>query len=199
MNSKKITDKGTTDQIEIWSIAFKKQVKYMRALTGRLSYEQFNYKPAPGSWSVGECLEHLNLSMYAYLGIMNEVVENATLTGNPPYRKGPLLGRVLLRVLRKSGRKYPAPRRFKPKGGEHDPNSVRKGFEGQINRLRLTIGDSAGLALGQITMPWPVFHFVSISLAQALTLLELHNDRHLRQAEQVIQHGAFPRHDSEYL
>lgn len=199
MNNKKITDKGSKEQIELWSIALKKQVKYMQALTGRLSYQQFNFRPEPGSWSVGECIEHLNLSMCAYIGIMNEVVENATSAGTTPYRKGPLLGRVLLRALHKSGSKYPAPRSFKPDGAELDPSSVREGFEGQVSRLRQIIRDCAGLALGQITMPWPVFQPVRISLAQAITLLELHNDRHLRQAEYVIQHGAFPRHDSKYI
>jgi len=38
-----------------------------KELAGRLSVEQLNWQPAPGSWSVGQCLEHLSISNEVYL------------------------------------------------------------------------------------------------------------------------------------
>jgi hypothetical protein len=41
-------------------------------------------------------------------------------------------------------------------------------------------------------MPWPVFHPVKLSLAQAFELQVLHLGRHLDQAERVIRTEGFP-------
>jgi hypothetical protein len=38
-----------------------------RKLLAELSEEQLNWQPAPGSWSVGQCLEHLCITNEAYL------------------------------------------------------------------------------------------------------------------------------------
>src|SRR5947209_16641423 len=38
-----------------------------RALLAGLTEEQLNWQPAPGTWSVGQCLEHLCLTNEAYL------------------------------------------------------------------------------------------------------------------------------------
>src|SRR5215469_5940686 len=38
-----------------------------RKLVKQLSEEQLNWQPAPGSWSVGQCLEHLCITNDAYL------------------------------------------------------------------------------------------------------------------------------------
>src|ERR1700704_765223 len=38
-----------------------------RKLVAELTEEQLNWQPAPGSWSVGQCLEHLCITNEAYL------------------------------------------------------------------------------------------------------------------------------------
>src|ERR1700731_3017886 len=38
-----------------------------QALVAELTEEQLNWQPAPGSWSVGQCLEHLCITNEAYL------------------------------------------------------------------------------------------------------------------------------------
>ena len=171
----------------------------MHALTNRLTKEQFAFKAEPAKWSVGECIEHLNLSMHAYLKFMNPVIRKTDLKASGDYAQGTIMGRIMLKALRKPGRRYPAPRSFTPNKNELNPDKVRSNFEKQITRLRQALEDSEGLAIGQITMPWPVFRFIKISLAQAFELQILHNDRHFKQAEQVIQHVDFPRLKGEFL
>lgn len=185
--------KGKAKQLEEWSITFKKQLKYMHALTNRLSRIQFNYKPKPDKWSVGECIEHLNLSTGAYLKIMRALIKEADLQTTGEYDKGTMMGRIMLWALRKPGGRFPAPKSFMPKEGEYNPNSVRDAFDRQIARLRQTLEECEGLALGSINMPWPVFRLIKLSLAQAFELQILHTDRHLKQAERVIQREDFPR------
>src|SRR5258707_14504557 len=38
-----------------------------KKLVDELTEEQLNWQPAPGSWSVGQCLEHLCITNEAYL------------------------------------------------------------------------------------------------------------------------------------
>src|SRR5436309_15913193 len=38
-----------------------------RKLVAELTEQQLNWQPAPGSWSVGQCLEHLCITNEAYL------------------------------------------------------------------------------------------------------------------------------------
>lgn len=192
MNTQKITDKDNSNQIKKWSTAFKKQLKYMYALTGRLSFEQFNFKSVPGRWSVGACIEHLNLSMNAYLNIIEPVIKKSSKKTKGKYAPGTIMGRLMLRALRKPGKTYPAPRSFMPRDNELDPDVVRETFENEITRLTQTLENCDGLALGKITMQWPVFRLIRISLAQAFELQILHNKRHFKQAERVIQHQDFP-------
>lgn len=192
-------DKGNLNQIEYWSVTFEEQLKYMHALTNRLSYKQFNFKPESDRWSVGECIEHLNLSMLAYLELMEPVIHKTNLEGNGNFAQGTIMGRLMLRALRKPGRHYPAPRSFTPELNELDPGTVRNSFDTEINRLMQCLKRAKGLALGNITMPWPVFHLIKISLAQAFELQVLHNDRHFKQAEQVIQLEEFPTRNGEFL
>lgn len=185
-----------TGRINEWSRTLKKQLKYMNALTGRLSREQFNFKPEPNKWSVGQCIEHLNLSMRAYLDLMKPAVTNASREAEGTFTRGTMMGRLMLRALRTPGRSYPAPKSFMPQGNDLDPGTVRGIFETEITCLQQVLWDSKGLALGQITMPWPVFRLIKISLAQAFELQILHNDRHFKQAEQVILSEHFPKRES---
>src|SRR5437764_15444539 len=46
-----------------------------RALLGGLSAEQLNWQPGPGSWSVGQCLDHLCVTNDVYLPPMTEALE----------------------------------------------------------------------------------------------------------------------------
>jgi hypothetical protein len=189
-------------KLQTWTEAFEAGRERMRALVDGLSHEQVNFKPAPDRWSVAECLDHLAVSMRIYLDPMEPVVDAARAgaraagkTGGEPYRRGPFLGRLLLRALRKPGKRYPAPRMFRPGRSALAPDAVREGFDAQIGRMLRAVERSDGLALGKIKMPWPVFPPIKLSLAQAFELQALHVGRHLDQAERVTREPGFPRRE----
>ncbi len=41
--------------------------QFAKKLVAELTDEQLNWQPAPGPWSVGQCLEHLSITNEAYL------------------------------------------------------------------------------------------------------------------------------------
>lgn len=181
-----------SEQLNTWGDAFETGLERMLALTQGLSRGAFNFKPAPGRWSVGQCIEHLNVSMRIYLDAMEPVIEKANRRSDTRYGRGPFMGRVLLVALRTPGMRYPAPRRFQPGRGALDPDRVCKDFHRQATRMQRAIKRCDGLALDSVTMPWPVLRPVRISLAQAIELQILHTDRHLKQAERVTRVDGFP-------
>lgn len=189
------TETPRRGMLEDWSDAFEAGRRRMHELAGGLSGEQLNFRPAPRRWSLGQCLDHLRVSMRIYLDPLEPVVaraRSAGRTGDEPYGRGTFMGRFLVRALKKAGKRYPAPPSFRPSRSELDPDDVRAGFEEQIGRMLAAVQRCHGLALGEIRMPWPAFPLVRLSLAQAFELQALHLHRHLDQAERVTRDPGFP-------
>jgi hypothetical protein len=182
----------TEGPLDLWSAALATDRRRMHELADPLSRRQLNWKPAPKRWSVGQCLDHLGVSMGLYLDPMEPVIERADRRGGEPYGRGTWMGRLLLGALRKPGRRYLAPPSFQPRGGDLDPDDVRGELDRQIGRLLRAVERCDGLALGEVKIPWPFLRLVELSLAQAFELQVLHLGRHLGQAERVIRADGFP-------
>src|SRR5581483_10155795 len=85
----------------------------VQGLTG----PQFNWRPAPGSWSLAECLIHLNMVGDRYLRLIEPVVEDArakALTGNGPFTHGILARWILGQTEPPPRNRSKAPRSFTP-------------------------------------------------------------------------------------
>lgn len=186
------TDAPKSESRERWSTAFAAALERMEALAGGLSHRQLNFKPAPDRWSVGQCIDHVSVSMGIYLDPMERILETADLPGEEPYGRGTFMGRLLIGALRRPRGRYKAPRRFRPSRSELDPDAVRGEFRRQTARMQEALRQADGLALGRINMPWPVFGWIKVSLAQAFELQVIHTDRHLEQAEGVTRADGFP-------
>src|SRR5215468_9037637 len=50
--------------------------KNAQDLTAELNVEQVNWRPSPGSWSIGQCLEHLCLGNEAYLPAISAALKS---------------------------------------------------------------------------------------------------------------------------
>lgn len=189
------TETPQSGKLAEWIEAFEAAERRMEEIAGGLSAEQMNFRPARRAWSVGQCLDHLAVSLRVYLDPMEPIVEQARdagRTGGEPYGRGPFMGRYLIRALKKPGKRYPAPKSFQPRNGELAPDAVRADFAAQLGRLESAAKASEGLALGEIRMPWPAFSPVKLSLAQAFELQAVHLHRHLQQAERVTRAPGFP-------
>lgn len=175
-----------------WSEALAALGRRKRELADGLSPEQLNWNPAPGRWSVAQCLDHLNVTMGIYLDPMEPILETAERRGDEPYGRGTWIGRQLVGALRKPGKRFPAPPSFRPRRGDLPPDDVLPEFDRRLGRLQRAVERGEGLALGEILMPWPVFRWLKLSIAQAFDLQVLHLGRHLDQAERVTREEGFP-------
>ena len=169
--------------------------EHLDALVAGLTGTQFNWKPAPEVWSVGECLDHLNEALGTYIEKMAPAIEKARAegkVGSEPYGRGTLVGRLLVGFLSREGKTARAPGVFRPASGSLDRDRVVQTFRERAARLIELAEEAEGLDLGRIRIATPVSPLLRLSLAQAFELHALHTPRHLAQAERVKHLEQFP-------
>lgn len=167
----------------------------LTGLVEGLSDAQANWKPAPKSWSIAECIEHLNQALETYMEKMTSAIDLAReqgQTGAEPYGRGTLTGRLLVNVLNKPAKKVRAPGVFQPASSRLAIDETAESLHGNLTQLIEAAKRADGLALGAIKIATPVSGLIRLSLAQAFEVHTLHTPRHLAQAERVKAHNQFP-------
>lgn len=165
-----------------------------RALTQPLTREQFNWHAEPGEWSIGQCLDHLNVTGFLLLPRLETAVERGRaegLTGSPPFRYGPF-GRLFSYMMRPNPRlRLSTPRAYAP-AMQHEPELVVPRFMDLQQRLEHVVHEADGLDLKRIRLSSPVRRLMRFSLGIWLDATLAHERRHLVQAQRVRQLDSFP-------
>lgn len=155
-------------------------------LVGGMTEAEGTSRPAPGAWSVAECLDHLAVTNCVYLETMREPARQAQRENQ--FRSGPALpgfaGRWFIRSLEPPVKTY-----FKTKARKivQPSPSLRlsdafERFETSQRLIREYIGEFAGIDLANVTFPNPFIPGIRFSLATGLHVLAAHGRRHLWQA-----------------
>ena len=159
------------------------------AVADPLDQDGWARRPAPGEWSVGECVIHLNLTSRAFLPHIEDAITRGReqrLLGRGPYRRD-FVGWLLSHVI-----EPPVPLRtkttapFAPEGSEPkaDVMGAFDMFQGQlIDRL----GEANGLDLGRLRIVSPFDPRIKYNLYSCLRIIPAHQRLHLKQAEEVIR------------
>lgn len=165
------------------------------ALVAPLTDEQFNWRPASDTWSVAQCIDHLNVTARVYLPMLDEGIADAIRRGQ--YGEGPFkynwFGRLFVRAQEPPYRfRVKAPKAFQPPS-DRPRNEVMAAFRAYqvqyIDRLR----QANGLDLARATVRSPVSSWIRIPLGSGIALMAAHERRHLWQARNLIDAPGFPR------
>lgn len=179
--------------------AFRKEFEALSTaavtLVQPLTEEQFTWRPEPDSWSVAECIDHLNASAREYLPRLDEGITNAIRRGQ--YTSGPYqynwIGRLMVWAMKPTTRiRAKAPQALLPAPGRRRPEIMAafKAYQVQyVDRLR----QANGLDLGRARVMSPIARWIRLPLGSAFALAVAHEQRHLAQARRVCQAPAFPR------
>jgi hypothetical protein len=166
-----------------------------RDLTAELSDSQFEWRPAPGQWSIAECLDHLTQTGRVALRHIRETLADARRRGlysRGPFRYG-LLGQMIVRSMGPRPRmKFKAPAAFRPQP-ERARAEVERDFFALQDELLGCIRESNGLNLRRAKVTSPVTRLLRLSLGQEFALLIAHEQRHLWQARRVRANPVFPK------
>ena len=183
-----------TPEIDAFRVEFERLSSDADELVGPLTEEQFNWQPAPGSWSVAECIEHLNATARHYLTNLDEGIADAIRRGL--YGEGPFtynwIGRIVVATMEPPARfKIKAPRTFHPlpKRSRHDIMAAFRAYQVQyVDRLR----QANGLDLARARVSSPAAKWLRMSLGSGFALMAAHERRHLWQARGVRSDPGFP-------
>jgi hypothetical protein len=163
-------------------------------LAGALTSGQLNWRPAPGRWSIGECLMHLAVSSDAALPAIDRAIAQARQRAWPaavPYHYG-WFTRWMVRSM-----EPPPTRRMRtfriftppttPLGRDEVLGSLAASRERLIERAR----GATGVNLKRAIVVSPVSRFFRMPLGGYFAFLAAHDRRHLWQAHQVQQESGF--------
>jgi hypothetical protein len=183
-----------TPEIDDFRRQFERLADDADALVTPLSDTQFVWRPAPGRWSIAECIDHLNVTARVYLPLLDEGIADAIRQGL--YREGPFkywwLARMFVRMLE------PPPRfRTKAPAAFHPPparprQAIMAAFRAYqvqyIDRLR----QSTGLDLARARVRSPAASWIYMPLGSGFAVMTAHERRHLWQARHVMDAPEFP-------
>lgn len=181
-------DEGFLDGLKA---KLQEQMERARELCEPLNNEQLNWRPAPGKWSVAECIEHLTAGAEAYQPKLDAALEQNRNGDSSKRPKRSLFGNILLKVVDPENLKpMKAPKIFTPPS--EVPGGALDRFTAAHDKLAATIDAANGHDLARSKVVSPISFLFRMNLADALEMLVLHVERHVNQAERVTQSDEFP-------
>lgn len=164
------------------------------SLVQDLDDEAFRWRPAPGQWSISECLEHLSSTVESYAPRIEACIREGRQKGRlgvSKPKRGWIIGWLIKSMEPPVKRKFKAPPSFQPgepvSKAEAYPRFVRLHRE-----LAESMADADGLDLAKNRMASPVTSLLRMNLGEAFTLQLAHGRRHLWQARRVREQAGFP-------
>lgn len=170
-------------------------------LAAGLDDRQFNWRTAPGRWSIAECLAHLNITGQMYHAIIDRSIKRARAANHPfaagPFRHG-LFGKLFLRATEPPAKiKIKAPKLIAPPP-EHLLAVVMPAYVSLHDQLNYRLRDANGLDLARVKVVSPFTRVLKLSLGLAFAIIAAHERRHRWQARAVRNDPNFPKLRENY-
>lgn len=183
-------------QLQAYQDAYHRARQEAHDVADALGADAFNWKPSPETWSVGECLAHLNVVAGAYAPVLEEALEGAAPRGEPPFHYG-WLARRFIEANRPGGRALRTPRAMRPPeaGAARsalDPEATLTTFDRLTDRMIAAVARGDGLDLAHLRVASPFLRILRLPAGAFLDALGQHALRHVAQARRVTEHPGFP-------
>jgi hypothetical protein len=160
-----------------------------------LTESQLNWKPEPAKWSIAQCLDHLIVSNKTYYPSFEKLISHSYRLSFfqklNPFKKlpGPLMVRSMSSESKKT---FKSPKIFEPTSSNISPRIVSD-FINHQEEMKKYYQRLGQLDTKNLIMASPVSGFITYTLSDGMQLLAVHEQRHLKQAENVLNHPNFPR------
>ncbi len=159
-----------------------------------LDLQQLNRKPGPDSWSILECLEHLNrYSRYYNPALAKAIAANAG-AGNEQSISYSWLGKKSVDMVRPENmKKHKTVKHMNPNNSHLSHNTIQEFLQHQTELLNL-LHAAKTANLNKKAVPVEFFKLLKLRIGETLEFVIVHQERHLQQAlrakEQAVQQKA---------
>jgi len=163
------------------------------ALATDLNVNQLNWKPSPGAWSVGQCLEHLAVSNEIY----GEAIANALISApagaaneiTPGWFARYFIREYIAPTEKRT--KHKAPPKIRPVADVDA--SILQRFLNTNRQSRDLVERARNIDVNRVRFKNPFVPLIRFTVGTGLEILAKHEQRHLLQAERVRNDARFPR------
>ena len=160
-------------------------------MSEHLTAEQWNWKPAPDRWSVGEVAEHVLVTEQAFMESLTGPFLESTVAVS---EKADMPAERIAALMRDRSSKFQAPEAVTPTGRWSSQADFAKAFKEQ-RKGTITFAKSDADLHGHVYQN-PVLGMLDGE--QWLAFIAYHGERHVLQAEEVMHHDGFPEHDMDH-
>lgn len=163
-----------------------------KKLVAGLNEEQLNWQPAPGRWSVGQCLEHLCITNEAYLPALVAALREKPDAPVEQIVPGWFGGWFLRNFIEPSPqtKRVPAPSKIRPTA--RVGLSVLDRFLKANQSCRGLILSAQNKGVNRIRFWNPFVKGIRFTVGTGFEIIAGHERRHLLQAERVRNAANFP-------
>ena len=163
----------------------KSQDHLLRILKG-LSKEQLNFKSSPTSWSIAECVEHIAIAENNIFGMITAALKTPADPSRRPEVK--ISDEKLLIMITDRTNKVKTPKPFEPSGKFGSYDATLKEFKTKrAEHIKYVKNTKDDLRNRYQQLP-----FGTIDGFQVLLFMSAHNERHIKQIEEVMADENFP-------
>lgn len=160
-------------------------------MSEHLTPEQWNWKPAPDRWSVGEVAEHILVTEQAFMEILTGPFLESTVAMSERVQ---MPAAQIAAIMRDRSQKFQAPEAAKPTGRWSSQAEFLEAFKKQRKgTIAFTKSDA--------DLHGHVYQNPALGMLdgeQWLAFIAYHGERHVLQAEEVMAHEGFPTHDPDH-
>lgn len=159
-----------------------------------LDDERFNWRPDERSWSIAQCLDHLNVGNRVYLVPMREALTRARQKGavrRGPIRPGPFGRWFVANLEPPPKRRLSAPKKIVPAAQKGKAEVMEEWSRLQAEAKDL-LREAAELDLNRTRFVNPFISLIRFSVGTGFQVIVSHERRHLWQAARVKANPQFP-------
>ena len=160
-------------------------------LTNGLTEEQLNWPAVPGSWSIGQCLEHLSITNEAYLPAITAALQEKSDAPVAQIVPGWFAGWFIRNFVEPSPqtKRVSAPSKIRP--ASRVGLTVLDRFLSGNLAVRNLIADARNKDVNHIRFWNPFLKGIRFTVGTGLEIIAAHERRHLSQAERIRSSAAF--------
>jgi hypothetical protein len=164
-----------------------------KTLVHGLTEEQLNWPPAPGSWSVGQCLEHLCITNEAYLPAITAALKEKPDAPTEQIVPGWFGGWFIRNFVEPSPetKRVSAPAKIRPTA--RVGLTVLDRFLSGNQAVRKLIAAAQDKDVNRIRFWNPFIKGIRFTVGTGFEIIACHERRHLLQAQRVLNSPNFPR------
>ena len=168
-----------------------------QAVTAGLDDAQLNWRTRPGSWSIAECLQHLNVGVTKALPAFDRAIAQGRANGEAgegPFRY-PWFSRMMIASMEPPPKfRMRAPKLIRVAAGDktYRRADVVPEFAVVRDQLAERVRAADGLDLSHVTTISPINRLIRMPLGAYFDFILAHDRRHLWQARNVRAAAGFP-------